>query len=89
MEHGITEMVTGIDIVREQIRIAWGDKLDFEQEDIVIDGHAIECRINAEDPLNDFAPSPGKIRGTVLQEGPSKGGQRSSYRLYNLPYYDS
>ena len=68
VEHGITEMVTGIDIVREQLRIAWGEKLDFNQEDIVINGHAIECRINAEDPLNDFAPSPGRDPGdTGLQ----------------------
>ena len=70
VEHGITEMVTGIDIVREQLRIAWGERLEIKQEDIVIDGHAIECRINAEDPLNDFAPSPGKIRGYRSAGGP-------------------
>ena len=54
VEHGITEMVTGIDIVREQLRIAWGERIDVMQEDICINGHAIECRINAEDPLNDL-----------------------------------
>ena len=62
VEHGITELVTGIDIVKEQISIASGEELSFSQEEVEIRGHAIECRINAEDPLNDFMPSPGKIR---------------------------
>jgi pyruvate carboxylase subunit A len=90
VEHGITEMVTGIDIVREQIRIAWGDKLDFEQEDIVIDGHAIECRINAEDPLNDFAPSPGKIQRYRSAGGPGVRVDSGVHTGYTIsPYYDS
>ena len=59
VEHPVTEMVTGIDIVKEQIRIAMGLPLSIKQEDVKLNGHAIECRINAEDPLNNFAPSPG------------------------------
>ena len=63
VEHPITEVVTGIDIVKEQIRIASGLPLSIKQEDINMNGWAIECRINAEDPLNNFAPSPGKLKG--------------------------
>lgn len=63
VEHAITEMVTGIDLVKEQIRIAMGLPLSIKQEDVRINGWAIECRINAEDPLNNFAPSPGKLTG--------------------------
>ncbi len=90
VEHGITEMVTGIDIVREQLRIAWGEKIDFLQEDICINGHAIECRINAEDPLNDFAPSPGKIRGYRSAGGPGVRVDSGVHTGYTIsPYYDS
>ena len=90
VEHGITEMVTGIDIVREQLRIAWGEKLEFGQEDIVIDGHAIECRINAEDPLNDFAPSPGKILRYRSAGGPGVRVDSGVHTGYTIsPYYDS
>jgi acetyl-CoA carboxylase, biotin carboxylase subunit len=90
VEHGITEMVTGVDIVREQLRIAWGEKLEFNQEDIVIDGHSIECRINAEDPLNDFAPSPGKIRGYRSAGGPGVRVDSGVHTGYTIsPYYDS
>lgn len=90
VEHGITEMVTGIDIVREQLRIAWGERLEINQEDIVIDGHAIECRINAEDPLNDFAPSPGKIRGYRSAGGPGVRVDSGVHTGYTIsPYYDS
>jgi pyruvate carboxylase subunit A len=90
VEHGITEMVTGIDIVREQLRIAWGERLEIKQEDIVIDGHAIECRINAEDPLNDFAPSPGKIRGYRSAGGPGVRVDSGVHTGYTIsPYYDS
>lgn len=90
VEHGITEMVTGIDIVREQLRIAWGEKLEIKQEDIVIDGHAIECRINAEDPLNDFAPSPGRIRGYRSAGGPGVRVDSGVHTGYTIsPYYDS
>ena len=90
VEHGITEMVTGIDIVREQLRIAWGERVDFMQEDICINGHAIECRINAEDPLNDFAPSPGKIRGYRSAGGPGVRVDSGVHTGYTIsPYYDS
>lgn len=90
VEHGITEMVTGIDIVREQIRIACGKKLEIKQEDIVIDGHAIECRINAEDPLNDFAPSPGKILKYRSAGGPGVRIDSGVHTGYTIsPYYDS
>jgi pyruvate carboxylase subunit A len=63
VEHPVTEMVTGIDILKEQLLIASGHKLDIKQQDVHINGWAIECRINAEDPLNNFVPSPGKLRG--------------------------
>jgi pyruvate carboxylase subunit A len=90
VEHGITEMVTGVDIVREQLRIAWGEKLELKQEDITINGHAIECRINAEDPLNDFAPSPGKIRGYRSAGGPGVRVDSGVHTGYTIsPYYDS
>ena len=90
VEHGITEMVTGIDIVREQLRIAWGERVDVMQEDICINGHAIECRINAEDPLNDFAPSPGKIRGYRSAGGPGVRVDSGVHTGYTIsPYYDS
>ncbi|MBI2851880.1 MAG: acetyl-CoA carboxylase biotin carboxylase subunit [Chloroflexi bacterium] len=62
VEHAITEVVTGVDIVKEQISVARGERLSYKQEDITMNGWAIECRINAEDPLNNFAPSPGKLR---------------------------
>src|SRR4029434_9334661 len=69
VEHGVTEMVTGIDIVKEQIRIAAGERLSFKQGDVAMDGHAIECRVNAEHPLT-FAPSPGTIRAISVPGGP-------------------
>lgn len=62
VEHPVTEMVTGIDIVKEQLRVASGEGMSFSQDDVEIRGHAIECRINAEDPFDDFAPTPSKIR---------------------------
>ena len=62
VEHCVTEMVTGIDIVREQIKIAAGEPLGYAQEDVVLRGHAIECRINAEDASKNFAPAPGRDR---------------------------
>ena len=70
VEHTVTELVTGIDIVREQIRIAQGEPLSFRQEDVRIAGHAIECRINAEDPANGFLPSPGRITRYREPAGP-------------------
>ena len=90
VEHGITELVTGIDIVKEQIRVAAGFPLKIKQEDITIRGHAIECRINAEDPLNDFAPSPGKIRRYRSSGGPGIRVDSGVHTGYTIsPYYDS
>ena len=67
VEHTITEIITGVDLVKQQIAIAAGEPLPFEQANLSIRGHAIECRINAEDPLNNFAADPGKLSGTVLR----------------------
>jgi acetyl-CoA/propionyl-CoA carboxylase, biotin carboxylase, biotin carboxyl carrier protein len=89
VEHCVTEMVTGIDIVREQIRVAAGEKLPFAQEDIEIRGHAIECRINAEDASKNFAPAPGAITHYVEPSGPGvrvDSGAREGYEV--LPLYD-
>lgn len=69
VEHCVTEMISNIDLVREQILVASGEKLDFTQDDIVLRGHAIECRINAENPEKDFMPNPGKITGYVTPGG--------------------
>jgi acetyl-CoA carboxylase biotin carboxylase subunit len=79
VEHPVTELVTGIDLVREQIRVAWGEKLSFTQEDVHLNGHAIECRVYAEDPENNFLPSPGKI--TRLRV-PSGNGVRDDGGIY-------
>ena len=70
VEHPVTELVTGIDLVREQICVAWGEKLSFTQDDVVLKGHAIECRVYAEDPNNNFLPSPGRITRLRLPQGP-------------------
>jgi acetyl-CoA carboxylase biotin carboxylase subunit len=70
VEHPVTELVTGIDLVREQINVAAGKPLSFSQEDVRMSGHAIECRIYAEDPENNFLPSPGKIRRLRIPQGP-------------------
>ena len=89
VEHPVTEMITGIDIVREQLRIADGEKLGFSQDDVRIQGHAIECRINAEDPKN-FMPSPGLVS---LWHSPGGPGVRIDSHVYSgyrvPPYYDS
>jgi acetyl-CoA carboxylase biotin carboxylase subunit len=89
VEHPVTEMVTGVDIVKEQLRIAGGEPLSLRQEDIVIRGHAIECRINAEDPKT-FMPSPGLIQ---LWHSPGGPGVRMDSHIYSgyrvPPYYDS
>ena len=89
VEHPVTEMITGVDIVREQLLIASGEKLGYTQDQIAIRGHAVECRINAEDP-NNFMPSPGDISQLHLPGGP---GIRVDTHLYNgyrvPPYYDS
>lgn len=91
VEHPITEMVTDIDIIKEQIKIAAGQKLSFTQDDVKITGHSIECRINAEDPENNFAPSPGKIN-YLLMPGGGNGLRIDSavYAGYTIPpFYDS
>jgi len=89
VEHAVTEMVTGIDIVKEQIRIASGLPLSFSQEDVRIDGSAIECRINAEDPLNGFAPTPGKIKGYHPPGGTGVRVDSGVYSSYTIPpFYD-
>ena len=90
VEHGITELVTGIDLVKSQIKIASGEKLGFSQSDIKLKGHSIECRINAEVPEKGFMPSPGKIEGLYI---PCGNGIRVDNAIYSgytvLPYYDS
>lgn len=89
VEHPVTEFVTGIDIVKNQLRIASGFKLVYKQEDIVPKGAAIECRIYAEDPRNDFLPSLGKIRRLKNPEGPWVRVENYVYRGYDVPvYYD-
>lgn len=90
VEHGITELVTGVDLVRQQLRIASGLALDLRQKDVTLTGHAIECRINAEDPAADFRPCPGRVEFLHFPGGP---GVRVDSALYNgctlSPYYDS
>ncbi len=90
VEHPITEAVTGVDLIKEQIKIAYGERLDIKQEDIVINGHAIECRINAEDPSKNFRPSPGQIEDLFI---PGGYGVRMDSHIYNgyviPPTYDS
>jgi acetyl-CoA carboxylase biotin carboxylase subunit len=89
VEHPVTEMITGVDIVREQLLIASGEKLSYTQDDIVIRGHAVECRINAEDPVS-FMPSPGKVERAHM---PGGLGIRVDSHIYNgytvPPHYDS
>ena len=89
VEHPVTEMITGVDIVQEQIRIAAGFKLGFRQKDIVFQGHAIECRINAEDPFK-FTPSPGRILSWHMPGGPGIRVDSHAYGGYMVPpNYDS
>lgn len=89
VEHPVTEMITGIDLVREQIRVASGAKLGFKQEDIVLEGHSIECRINAEHP-ETFAPSPGLLKETHFPGGLNVRVDSAVYDGYRVPqYYDS
>src|ERR1700682_4749229 len=90
VEHPVTEFVTGRDLVREQIRIAAGEKLGYTQEDVAFNGHAIECRINAEDPDANFMPSPGKILGLRAPGGPWVRDDSGVYEGYTVPrYYDT
>jgi pyruvate carboxylase subunit A len=89
VEHPVTEMVTGVDIVKEQIRIASGLPLSIKQKDIRMNGCAIECRINAEDPLNDFAPTPGKIKSYHSPGGTGVRVDSGVYTSYTIPlFYD-
>ena len=89
VEHPVTEMITGVDIVREQILIAAGEKLGYSQDDIRINGHAVECRINAEDP-DTFMPSPGTIERAHMAGGPGVRVDSHIYNGYKVPpYYDS
>jgi acetyl-CoA carboxylase biotin carboxylase subunit len=89
VEHPVTEMITGVDIVQEQIRVAAGEKLRFRQKDIQIRGHAIECRINAEDPYR-FTPSPGRITSYHPPGGPGIRVDSHVYQGYSVPpFYDS
>ena len=89
VEHPVTEMVTGVDIVQEQIRVAAGERLKYRQRDIIVRGHAIECRINAEDPFN-FTPSPGRITSYHPPGGPGIRVDSHAYHGYMVPpYYDS
>jgi acetyl-CoA carboxylase biotin carboxylase subunit len=89
VEHPVTEMVTGVDIVQEQIRVAAGEKLSIRQRDVEVRGHAIECRINAEDPFK-FTPSPGRITSYHPPGGPGIRVDSHVYQGYSVPpYYDS
>jgi len=90
VEHPVTELVTGIDLIKQQIRVAAGEKLYFQQDDIQIKGAAIECRINAEDFENNFMPCPGKIETLNLPGGPGVRLDTHIYQGYEIvPYYDS
>ncbi|WP_105618768.1 acetyl-CoA carboxylase biotin carboxylase subunit [Vallitalea okinawensis] len=90
VEHPITEMITGIDLIKEQLRVAAGEELSIGQEDVVIKGHAIECRINAEDPSNNFMPSPGKIDQLYIPGGFGVRVDSAVYNQYKIPpNYDS
>jgi acetyl-CoA carboxylase biotin carboxylase subunit len=90
VEHPVTEMVTGIDLIKEQLRVAAGERLRFKQEDIQIRGAAMECRINAEDFENNFMPCPGKIDSLNIPGGPGVRVDTHIYQGYTIsPYYDS
>jgi acetyl-CoA carboxylase, biotin carboxylase subunit len=90
VEHPVTEMVTGIDIVKEQVRIAQGEPLRIRQADVRLEGHAVECRINAEDASRDFAPSPGVVRAVTMPGGPGIRVDSHLFAGYRVPpFYDS
>lgn len=89
VEHPITEMVTGVDLVKLQIEIAAGKEIPFSQDEIKLTGHAIECRVYAEDPENDFLPSPGLIKEFILPSGPRVRNDEAAFVGYEVPiYYD-
>jgi acetyl-CoA carboxylase biotin carboxylase subunit len=90
VEHGVTELVTGFDLVKEQILVAAGERTSLPKKPPEPQGHCIECRIIAEDPLNNFAPSPGKILAVNLPGGPGIRVDTHIYSEYTVsPYYDS
>ncbi|MCP9932012.1 acetyl-CoA carboxylase biotin carboxylase subunit [Cyanobium sp. AMD-g] len=90
VEHPVTEMVTGIDLIAEQLRIAGGEPISVRQDQIQVSGHAIECRINAEDPSHNFRPAPGKITGWLPPGGPGVRIDSHVYTGYEIPpFYDS
>ncbi|MBY0528678.1 MAG: acetyl-CoA carboxylase biotin carboxylase subunit [Rhabdochlamydiaceae bacterium] len=90
VEHTVTEELTGVDLVKEQIRIAMGEKLQLKQKDITFEGHVIQCRINAENPSNHFAPSPGTLEHFILPGGPHVRNDTACYSGYRIPpNYDS
>ncbi|HEY9606123.1 MAG TPA: acetyl-CoA carboxylase biotin carboxylase subunit [Allocoleopsis sp.] len=90
VEHPVTEMITGLDLIAEQIRVAQGEKLQLTQDQVVFQGHAIECRINAEDPDRSFRPHPGRISGYLPPGGPGVRMDSHVYTDYEIPpYYDS
>lgn len=90
VEHPVTEMLTGVDLIKEQINIATGNKLTLSQTNIIFDGHVIECRINAEDPQNDFMPSPGTLKAYRSPGGMGVRVDTAVFKDYTiLPYYDS
>jgi acetyl-CoA carboxylase biotin carboxylase subunit len=90
VEHPVTELVTGVDLVKEQIRIAAGEPIQFAQGDVTLRGHALECRINAEDPERGFAPCPGTVTDFYVPGGPGIRVDTHVYAGYRIPpYYDS
>jgi acetyl-CoA carboxylase, biotin carboxylase subunit len=90
VEHPVTEMITGLDLIAEQLRVAQGEKLSFTQKDIQLRGHSIECRINAEDPEHNFRPNPGRISAYLPPGGPGVRIDSHVYTDYEIPpYYDS
>ena len=90
VEHPVTELVCSLDLIEQQIRIAAGEALGFAQEDLALHGHAIECRINAEDPYHNFAPRPGTVEGLHVPGGPGVRVDSAIYQGYTIPpYYDS
>ncbi|MGP1382304.1 MAG: acetyl-CoA carboxylase biotin carboxylase subunit [Thainema sp.] len=90
VEHPVTEVITGLDLIAEQIRVAQGERLSFTQDEICLRGHAIECRINAEDPAHNFRPHPGRINGYLPPGGNGVRMDSHVYTDYEIPpYYDS
>jgi len=90
VEHPVTELVTGVDLIKTQIRVAAGEKLPFKQDDIKVNGVAMECRINAEDPDKNFQPSPGKITQMFIPGGLGVRFDSHAHAGYTVsPYYDS